>query len=197
MKTAEASEKKVNSRYEDAREIYASHGVDTEKALKILSGVKISMHCWQGDDVGGFEVNETGLTGGIMATGNYPGKARNADELRKDAEKAFSLIPGKHRFNIHSIYLESNGKYVDRDNVSPANFSRWVDWAKDLKIGLDFNPTFFSHPKSSSGMTLSSPDKSVRNFWIEHGVRSREVAANFAKKLSARFVSTHDALSPL
>jgi L-rhamnose isomerase len=189
MTTAETSDKKVNSRYEDAREIYASHGVDTEKALQVLSGVKVSMHCWQGDDVGGFEVNETGLTGGIMSTGNYPGKARNADELRKDAEKAFSLIPGKHRFNIHAIYLESNGKYVDRDNISPANFSRWVDWAKDLKIGLDFNPTFFSHPKSSSGMTLSSPDKSVRNFWIEHGVKSREIAASFAKKLGGACIN--------
>ena len=183
MKLPVVSEKKINSRYEDAKKIYASHGVDTEKALKILSGIKVSMHCWQGDDVGGFEVNETGLTGGIMATGNYPGKARNADELRTDAEKAFSLIPGKHRFNVHALYLESNGKFIDRDNFSPVNFSRWVDWAKDLKIGLDFNPTFFSHKKSSSGMTLSSPDKAVRNFWIEHGVRSREVAADFAKKL--------------
>ncbi|MFA6292929.1 MAG: L-rhamnose isomerase, partial [Victivallales bacterium] len=112
MKIPAVSEKKINSRYEDAKEIYASHGVDTEKALKILSGIKVSMHCWQGDDVGGFEVNETGLTGGIMATGNYPGKARNADELRKDAEKAFSLIPGKQRFNIHAIYLESKGKFI-------------------------------------------------------------------------------------
>ncbi|MFA6567136.1 MAG: L-rhamnose isomerase [Victivallales bacterium] len=183
MKLPAVSEKKINSRYEDAKEIYASYGVDTEKALKTLSGLKVSMHCWQGDDVGGFEVNETGLTGGIMATGNYSGRARNADELRKDAEKAFSLIPGKHRFNIHAIYLESNGKFIDRDSISPANYSRWVDWAKDLKIGLDFNPTFFSHPKSSSGTTLSSPDKSVRNFWIEHGVKAREVAADFAKKL--------------
>lgn len=184
MKLTVATEKKINSRYEDAKEVYASYGVDTEKVLKILSGIKVSMHCWQGDDVGGFEVNETGLTGGIMATGNYPGKARNADELRKDAEKAFSLIPGKHRFNLHAIYLESKGKFVDRNGVSPASFSSWVDWAKDLKIGLDFNPTFFSHPKSSSGMTLSSPDKSVRNFWIEHGVKSREIAADFAKKLN-------------
>jgi L-rhamnose isomerase len=183
MKRTTGSEKKINLRYEDAKEIYASHGVDTEKALKILSGIKVSMHCWQGDDVGGFEVNETGLTGGIMATGNYPGRAKNADELRQDAEKAFSLIPGKQRFNIHAIYLESNGKYVDRNSVSPANFSRWVDWAKDLKIGLDFNPTFFSHAKSSSGMTLSSPDKSVRDFWVEHGIKSREIAADFAKKL--------------
>jgi L-rhamnose isomerase len=183
MKLPVASEKKINSRYEDAKAVYALHGVDTEKALKILSGIKVSMHCWQGDDVGGFEVNETGLTGGIMATGNYPGRARNADELRKDAEKAFSLIPGKQRFNIHAIYLESKGKFIDRDKLSPANFSSWIDWAKDLKIGLDFNPTFFSHPKSSSGMTLSSPDKSVRKFWIEHGIKSREVAADFAKKL--------------
>ncbi len=185
MKTTVPSEKKINFRYEDAREIYASLGVDTEKALKILSGIKVSMHCWQGDDVGGFEVNETGLTGGIMATGNYPGKARNADELRKDAEKAFSLIPGKQRFNIHAIYLESKGKFIDRDRISTSDYSAWVDWAKEQKIGLDFNPTFFSHPKSSSGMTLSSPDKSVRKFWIEHGIRSREVAADFAKKLNS------------
>jgi L-rhamnose isomerase len=189
MKLPMTSDKKINSRYEDAKEIYASYGVDAEKALKALSEIKVSMHCWQGDDVGGFEVGETGLTGGIMATGNYPGKARNADELRRDAEKAFSLIPGTHRFNIHALYLESNGEFIDRDCISPANFSRWVDWAKDLEIGLDFNPTFFSHAKSSSGMTLSSPDKSVRNFWIEHGIRSREVAADFANKLGGACVN--------
>ncbi|HBC86596.1 MAG TPA: L-rhamnose isomerase [Lentisphaeria bacterium] len=179
----------IGSRYNEAKEIYASLGVDTEKAMKTLSSVKISMHCWQGDDVGGFEVNETGLTGGIMATGNYPGRARNADELRKDAEKAFSMIPGKQRFNLHAIYLESDNKFIDRDKVSARHFSRWIEWAKEQGIGLDFNPTFFSHPKSSSGMTLSNPDKAIRKFWIEHGIRSREIASEFSGKLNGRTVN--------
>ncbi len=185
MKDPVPSGKMISSRYNEAKEIYASLGVDTEKAMKTLASVKISMHCWQGDDVGGFEVNETGLTGGIMATGNYPGRARNADELRKDAEKAFSMIPGKQRFNLHAIYLESKGKFVDRDNVSAEHFSRWIDWAQEQGIGLDFNPTFFSHPKSSSGLTLSNPDSSIRKFWIEHGIRSREIAAVFSRKLKS------------
>ena len=189
MKFTEQSAGKTASRYAEAKELYASLGVDTEKAMKALSGVKVSMHCWQGDDVGGFEVNETGLTGGIMATGNHPGRARNADELRKDAEKAFSLIPGKQRFNLHAIYLESKGKFVDRDNVSAEQFSGWIDWAKEQGVGLDFNPTFFSHPKSSSGMTLSNPDKSIRRFWIEHGIRSREIAAEFSRKLKSACVN--------
>ncbi len=184
-----SSEGKIAARYQEAKEIYASLGVDAEKAMKTLASVNISMHCWQGDDVGGFEVNETGLTGGIMATGNYPGRARNADELRKDAEKAFSLIPGKHKFNLHALYLESKGKFVDRDSVSAEHFTGWIDWAKSQGIGLDFNPTFFSHPKSSSGMTLSSPDASIRKFWVEHGIRSREIAAEFSRKLNKACVN--------
>jgi len=189
MKFPAVPGKMIGSRYNEAKEIYASLGVDTEKAMKTLSSVKISMHCWQGDDVGGFEVNETGLTGGIMATGNYPGRARNADELRKDAEKAFSMIPGKQRFNLHAIYLESDNKFIDRDKVSARHFSRWIEWAKEQGIGLDFNPTFFSHPKSSSGMTLSNPDKAIRKFWIEHGIRSREIASEFSGKLNGRTVN--------
>ncbi len=189
MRMGATSSKKIASRYAEAKEIYSEIGIDTEKAMKVLSSVKISMHCWQGDDVGGFEVNETGLTGGIMATGNYPGRARNADELRKDAEKAFSLIPGKHRFNLHAIYLESGKKFVDRDDVSAEHFSNWISWAKEQGVGLDFNPTYFSHPKSSSGMTLSNPDKSIRKFWIEHGRRSREIASEFSMKLKGKTVN--------
>ena len=147
--------KNVESAYELARERYAAMGVDTEAAMRALAGVPISLHCWQGDDVGGFE-SEEGLTGGgIQATGNYPGKARNADELRSDAAKALSLIPGKHRFNLHASYAETGGKRVDRDEVRPEHFSRWMDWAKSLGLGLDFNQTYFSHPKAASSKVIS------------------------------------------
>ncbi len=171
------------SDYRRAKEIYSSMGVDSDTALERLSKIKISMHCWQGDDVGGFEVKKGALDGGLVATGNYPGKARNADELRMDAEKAFSLIPGKHKFNLHAIYLESDGRFVERDQIGPEHFKNWIAWAKENKLGLDFNGTFFSHPKASSGFTLSNADKSVRKFWIEHGKRARQVAAKFAKDL--------------
>lgn len=174
----------IEKRYKDAKESYARLGVDSDKALKLLAKISISMHCWQGDDVGGFEVKDSKLSGGIMATGGFPGKPRSADELRSDIEKAFSLIPGKHRLNLHAIYLETNGKFVDRDAISVKQFSRWLDWAKERGIKLDFNPTFFSHPKAASGYTLSSQDPAVRSFWVEHGKRCREIAADFAKKLN-------------
>jgi len=178
------SSRKIEADYKRAKEIYSSIGVDTEKAIQKLLKIKISMHCWQGDDVGGFEVKKGSLDGGLVATGNYPGKARNADELRQDAEKAFSLIPGKHKFNLHAIYLESDGKFIERNEISPENFKNWISWAKSNDLGLDFNGTFFSHPKASSGFTLSNKDKSIRNFWIEHAKRAREISAKFAKELS-------------
>ena len=142
-----------------AKQRYAEIGVNVEKAMECLASVKVSLHCWQGDDVGGFESTE-GLTGGgILATGNYPGKARTPEELRADAEVAFKMIPGKHRFNLHAIYLENNGKKVDRDEIGPEHFRGWIDWAKQNDLGLDFNPTYFSHPLAADGFTLSHPDK--------------------------------------
>src|SRR6478672_1901219 len=141
--------------YRLAHDRYAELGVDTDAALKRLSSISISLHCWQGDDVGGFEVGATELGGGIAATGNYPGKARTPDELRQDAAKALSLIPGTHRFNLHASYGEFGGKAVDRDAIGPEHYKGWIDWARSLRIGLDFNPTFFSHPKAAEGFTLA------------------------------------------
>ncbi len=166
-----------------AQERYAEYGVDAARALKILETIPISLHCWQGDDVGGFENFRTGLGGGLVATGNYPGKARTPDELRADLEKAFSVIPGKHRLNLHAFYGEFGGKKVDRDQIAPEHFKNWIVWAKENGLGLDFNPTCFSHPKSADGFTLSHRDKSIRQFWIEHCVRSREIGAAMGKAL--------------
>ncbi|MBL1126841.1 L-rhamnose isomerase, partial [Streptococcus suis] len=157
-------------------------GVDTDAALKKLQDIKISMHCWQGDDVKGFLTPEGDLTGGIMSTGNYPGAAKNPDQLRQDLEKAFSLIPGQHKLNLHAIYLDTDEK-VDLNEIEPKHFEKWVAWAKEQGLGLDFNPTFFSHPMMKDGFTLSHPDKEVRDFWIEHGKRSRKVAEYMGKEL--------------
>ncbi|NOY74914.1 MAG: L-rhamnose isomerase [Kiritimatiellaeota bacterium] len=172
----------VEKNFQEAVEIYAGLGVDVAKVVETLEEIPVSMHCWQGDDVGGFEVSDQGLSGGIMATGDYPGKATSPDELRADAEKAFSLIPGLLRFNLHAIYLESGGKYVDRDVVAPEHFANWIGWAKERNVGLDFNPTFFSHPKAECG-TLSSADPAIREFWIEHAKRCRTIAETFSKEL--------------
>jgi len=168
--------------YETARKVYAAWGVDTDKALAALSAIPLSLHCWQGDDVGGFE-SAAGLTGGgIQATGNYPGKARTAEELRSDYEKAFSLIPGKHKANLHAIYAETGGKKVERDALAPEHFAAWIGWAKKLGIGLDFNETYFSHPMAESGYTLSSRDAKVRDFWVRHSIRCREIGAAMGKE---------------
>jgi L-rhamnose isomerase len=182
------TEQEIRQNYESAREQYDALGVDTERALEKMATLGISIHCWQGDDVTGFE--STGpLTGGIMATGNFPGKARTPDELRADFEKAYSLVPGSHRLNLHAIYLEHGGKQVDRNEIEPAHFSGWVDWAKQLGIPLDFNPTFFSHPKSDDGFTLAHRDKAIREFWIEHGRRSRVVSAEMGRRLGTPSVN--------
>jgi L-rhamnose isomerase len=172
-----------------ARERYAAIGVDADRVLKRLEKVPVSLHCWQGDDVGGFENFGGSLTGGIMTTGNYPGKARTPDELRADAAKALSLIPGRHRFNLHACYGEFGGKKVDRNEIDPRHFQNWIDWARLLGIGLDFNPTCFSHPKSAGGFTLSSADKNIRQFWIEHCQRSREIGAAMGKALGTPAVT--------
>ena len=173
--------------YSAARDIYAEIGVDTDAAIEKLKNVTISMNCWQGDDVRGF-IFGNDLTGGIQTTGNYPGRARTADELRKDAEFAFSLIPGKKKFNLHAIYADTDEK-VDLDTLEPRHFERWVRWAKTHKIGLDFNPTCFSHPMSDTGFTISSADKNIRDFWIEHCRRSRKIAEYFGKETGVQCVT--------
>jgi len=179
----------IEKAYQLGRQRYSDIGVDTERAMTQLEKIAISLHCWQGDDVGGFE-NSDGLTGGgIMATGNYPGKARTADELRADADKAFSLIPGKHRFNLHSIYAETAGKKVERNELAPEHFAGWIDWAKQKQIGLDFNGSFFSHPKAASGFTLASNDPAIRKFWIEHGIACRKIGAAMGKELRTAVVT--------
>jgi len=166
-----------------AKERYAEIGVDVDQVLKKLEEVPVSIHCWQGDDVGGFEKDAGALTGGIMATGNYPGKARTPDELRADFEKAVSLVPGSHRISLHATYGEFGGRKIDRDKISVEQFQNWISWAKTKEVGLDFNQTYFSHPKSADGFTLAHPDKAVRRFWIEHGIRCREIGAEFGKAL--------------
>ncbi len=164
--------------YAVAREQYGCLGIDTEAALERLAAVPVSLHCWQGDDVGGFESPDAQLSGGgIQATGNYPGKARNADELRADLEQALALIPGTHRLNLHAMYAETGGSPVERNQLEPDHFSRWIDWARDRGMGMDFNGTYFSHPMADSGYTLSSADSDVRRFWIEHGQVCRRIGA--------------------
>ena len=170
--------------YAEAQKRYAKIGIDTEKVLKDLAKASISLHCWQGDDVGGFETTG-GASGGIQTTGNYPGKARTPDELMQDLAFALSLIPGKHRVNLHACYGIHTGEVTDRDRLSKENFAPWVKWAKKTGVKLDFNPTFFSHPKAADGLTLSSPDPKVRAFWVEHGKRCLEIAEYFAKELKS------------
>ena len=172
-----------------ARERYAAFGVDADAALKAINRIAISLHCWQGDDVGGFETGGGALGGGLAVTGNHPGKARTPEELRADLDKALSLIPGKHRLNLHAFYGEFGGKRVDRDEIEPAHFSGWIAWAKGNGLGLDFNPTCFSHPKAADGFTLSHRDAGVRKFWIEHCQRSREIGAAMGRALGSPCVT--------
>ena len=179
----------IERAYESAKQQYAELGVDTDAAMSRLAGIPISLHCWQGDDVGGFENAGGTLGGGLAVTGNYPGKARSADELRGDLDFAFSLLPGKHRLNLHAIYGEFGGKKVDRDAIGPEHFAAWLAWAKTNKIGLDFNPSYFSHPKAASGFTLSSADAGVRQFWIDHGIACRKIGASFGKELGSPTVT--------
>ena len=170
----------IEKAYEVARERYAAYGIDTEAVLDVLQRVPLSLHCWQADDVTGFE-SAGELTGGIQATGNYPGKARNIEELRQDILKAASLIPGKHRLNIHEIYGEFGGKKVDRDEVGVEHFEGWMQWSKEHGMPLDFNTTSFSHPKSGD-LSLSNPDKEIRDFWIEHSKRCRAIAEEMGRR---------------
>ena len=179
----------MSTAYTLAQSTYAELGVDTEAALQALTAIPISLHCWQGDDVGGFEQGGGALTGGIQATGNYPGKARTITELQSDLDKALSLIPGKHRLNLHALYGDFGGEKVDRNAITPQYFQGWISWCKERGLGLDFNPSYFSHPLSADGFTLSSPDKAIREFWIEHGIRCREIAAAAGQQLGNTVVT--------
>lgn len=173
----------TKQRYEYAKEAYQKIGVDADKALEILKGIPISMHCWQGDDVTGFD-HEGPLSGGIQATGNYPGKARTPEELMADIDKVFSLVPGKHKLNLHASYaIFEEGEFVDRDQIEPKHFKKWVDFAKERGLGLDFNPTLFSHDRVKDNLTLSSPDQEVRDFWIRHCQACIRISEYFAEEL--------------
>lgn len=173
-------EQLIDNAYSIARERYASIGVDTDKAMDILQNISLSMHCWQADDVTGFE-SAGALTGGIQATGNYPGKARNMEEVRMDILKAMSFIPGRHRLSLHEIYGDFGGRFVDRNEVEPSHFESWMQWAAENGIKLDFNSTSFSHPKSGN-LTLASPDKGIRDFWVEHTSRCRAIAEEMGRR---------------
>ena len=175
---------RTEERYLSAKEIYKKLEIDTDQVLKSLQTVPISMHCWQGDDVTGFE-GAGALTGGIQATGNYPGKARNSEELMADIDKALSLIPGKHRINLHASYaIFEDGEKADRDKLEPKHFAKWVAFAKCRGLGIDFNPTFFSHPKASSGLTLSHPEQVIREFWVNHGKACLKISEYIGKELN-------------
>ena len=185
MSSANAIEKA----YALAGERYAELGVDTDSALEELKRVSISLHCWQGDDIGGFENIQAESGGGIQATGNYPGKARTADELRSDLEITYQLIPGKHRLNLHAMYAETGGAKVDRDQLQPEHFTNWIAWAKQREIGMDFNPTCFAHPKADSGFTLASYDEGIRRFWIDHCIASRKIGEYIGRELNSPCVT--------
>lgn len=177
--------------YRSAVSYYEKYGVDVEAAIGRISKIPVSINCWQGDDVRGFENPDGELTGGIQTTGNYPGRARTVSELRADFDVAASLIPGKKRINLHAIYLDSDGKKVGRCEIEPVHFDSWIEWAKKHGLGIDFNPTCFSHPMSDSGFTLSSPDRAVREFWIEHCRRSRDIAEYIGKELGETVVTNY------
>ena len=175
--------------YSLALETYAALGVDTEAALQKLATIPLSIHCWQGDDVSGSEHPEAGLTGGIQATGNYPGKARTLGELRQDLDQALSLLPGTHRLNLHACYADLGGEKIDRNQYTTAQFQSWIDWCKLRGMGMDFNPTYFSHPLADDGLTLSHPDAGVRQFWIDHGIACRKIAADIGRQLGKTCVT--------
>ncbi len=181
----------VAAAYALAKERYAAMGVDTDAAIERALALPVSLHCWQGDDVQGFEVQESTSGGGIMATGNFPGRARNGDELRQDLDTALKLLPGAHRLNLHAFYAETDGKRVDRDALEPAHFSRWMDWSKSQSVALDFNPTFFAHPKADDGFTLSNADDAVRSFWVQHGIACRKIAMAMAQNQNGPCVINH------
>jgi len=181
----------LKNAYAIAKEQYAVLGVDVDQARQRLGKLAVSLHCWQGDDVGGFENVGQSLSGGIAVTGNMPGKARTPDELRADLDKTLSLIPGTHRLNLHASYLDAGSKRVERTDIEPAHFQTWIDWAKSKKMGMDFNSTFFSHPKSADGFTLSHPDRGIRQFWIDHAIACRRIGAAMGEALGTPCVTNH------
>ncbi len=185
------SEGRILEAYALAKERYAELGVDTEAALAALQAIPISLHVWQGDDVGGFESPGGELGGGLAATGNYPGKARTPEELRRDLDMAYSLIPGRHRLALHAIYAEPGSQKIGRNDIRPEHFANWVAWAKEKGHGLDFNPTYFGHPMAASGFTLSSYDKGVRDFWVEHGIICRQIGAYLGRELGTTCLNNH------
>ena len=180
MTTPKLDSKAIEHHYQHAKEVYAAYGVDTDRVLEQMKGISISLHCWQGDDVGGFENPERELGGGLAVTGNYPGKARTPDELRADLLKAYSLIPGRHRLNLHAFYVDYPEK-VERNQLQPKHFQSWIDWSTQHGIPLDFNGTFFAHPLASDGWTLASADSGVRQFWVEHAIACRKIAEAMGK----------------
>jgi len=180
----------VEARYAAARGTYAAMGIDADAAIAQAAAVPISLHPWQADDVAGFEVTAGAIAGGgLLATGNYPGRARNGDELRQDLDKVMTLVPGTNRVNLHAFYAETEGQVVERDQLDVKHFARWIAWAKERRIGLDFNPTFFSHPKAASGMTLSHADAEIRQFWVRHGIGSRQIAEAIARQTGSPCVN--------
>ena len=179
----------VEQAYALAKERYAELGVDCDRATEVLKSIPISIHCWQGDDVGGFENTGEDLGGGLAVTGNYLGKARTPDELRADVDKTLSLVPGQHRLNLHASYAETGGAIVERNALEPVHFQNWIDWAKQQQLGLDFNPTYFSHPKAADGFTLSHSDEAIRQFWIEHGIVCRRIGAAMGEALGTPCVT--------
>jgi L-rhamnose isomerase len=175
--------------FASARDQYAEWGVDVDQALERLSTIAISLHCWQGDDVGGFENSGQEIGGGLAVTGNYPGKARTPDELRSDLDKAMALLPGSHRLNLHASYAETGGRKIERSALEPAHFERWIDWAKSRHAGMDFNPTYFAHPLAADGYTLAHIDANIRRFWIDHGIVCRTIGAAIGKALASPCVT--------
>jgi L-rhamnose isomerase len=188
---AKPKKESVEAAYALAKDRYAVLGVDTDAAIERALALPVSLHCWQGDDVQGFEVKEASAGGGIMATGNFPGRARNGDELRTDLDAVLKLLPGQHRLNLHAFYAETNGKVVPRDALNASHFARWMDWGKTEGIALDFNPTFFAHPKADDGFTLSNADEGIRQFWVRHGIACRKIAVAMAKNQGTPCVINH------
>ncbi|WP_425590411.1 L-rhamnose isomerase [Fictibacillus enclensis] len=175
----------IQEGYEYAKQAYGKWGIDVDEVIATLKRIPISIHCWQGDDIAGFEVDAQELSGGIDVTGDYPGKSETPEQLRSDLEKALSLIPGTHRVNLHAIYAETDGETVERDQLEPKHFKNWVEWAKKQNLGLDFNPTIFSHPKAADGLTLSHPDPEIREFWVNHCIASRKIGEYFGRELGS------------
>jgi L-rhamnose isomerase len=177
--------RQVERAFELAKERYAELGVEVDRALARLGDVAVSLHCWQGDDVGGFEGSGEAIGGGLAVTGSYPGRARTADELRSDLDRALALIPGSHRLNLHASYAETGGVRVERNELRPEHFRGWIDWARARGLGMDFNPTYFAHPRAADGLTLSHPDDRIRTFWIEHGIACRRIGAAIGEALGS------------